>query len=72
LRRESGADRENSRDGDRNPSTMHILGVLQATVTAGACGGTIGGRSKETKVERVTAQAVFKAARLIFILIAPV
>lgn len=31
----------------------------------------IGGMSKPTKVELATAQAVFKAAKLIFMLIAP-
>jgi hypothetical protein len=72
LRRKCGADRKYSRDGHRNSSTMHVFRVLQARITAGACGGTSGGMSKETKAELPTAQAVFKAARLTFIVIAPV
>jgi len=72
LRRERGADRKNSRDRHRNPSTMHFSGPFQARITAGACGGTIGGISKPAKAELATAQGVFKATRLTFIVIAPV
>jgi hypothetical protein len=45
--------------------------MLQGDSQAGACGGMIGGRSKP-KVELATAKAVFKAAKLTFIVIAPV
>jgi hypothetical protein len=45
--------------------------MLQGDSQAGACGGMIGGRSKP-KVELATAKAVFKAAKLTFIVTAPV
>jgi hypothetical protein len=71
LRRKCGTDAKHRDDGHRNSSTMHVLRSFQAPVS-GECGGRIGGTSKPTKAELATAQAVFKATRLTFIVISPV
>jgi hypothetical protein len=44
----------------------------ETALRAGECGGMIGGTSKEIRAELAAAQALFKATKLTFMVIAPV